>query len=160
MSHHKRKLMSQMLNWSFGSSREGATLSPSVCCCPHGRTGTLQGQQGHSSSSQTKAWGTTYSLAVRDDRSSQVNMMADSWEKSPFSSIACKPEMMAIGNEDGKDEAKCKETALEKMLCGSELLWTWWGVQSITNTPLKEAATKTHHRFMSCAHVLQWHFTY
>lgn len=51
-------------------------------------------------------------------------MMAGYWEKSPFSHIAYKPEIIAIGSKDCKDEAKCKETALRKMLCGSELLWT------------------------------------
>lgn len=47
-------------------------------------------------------------------------MMAD--KSPPFSPLPCETEIMTTGNEDIKDETKCRETALEKMLCGAEFL--------------------------------------
>lgn len=47
-------------------------------------------------------------------------MMAD--KSPPFSPLPRETEIMTTGNEDIKDENKCRETALEKMLCGAEFL--------------------------------------
>lgn len=161
MSRHKRRLMSHMLNCSIGSSKEGSPWAPVSAAVPMEGQAPCRDSQQDSAEVLRKILG--YHIQHwQSERTeiSQANTMADCWEKSPFFCIAYKPQMMAIGNEDSKDETKHKETALEKMLCRSEFLWTWWGVQSITNTPLKEEATKPHHHFMSCVYDLQWYFTY